>query len=63
MHFDVLITRRPLVDGLIKNGKILADSRVNLLHSGMGVEVSSGDSSPLECFDAPNVARGENVRY
>jgi molybdate transport system substrate-binding protein len=44
--FDVLITGGPLVDGLIKNGKILADSRLNLLHSGMGVEVRSGAPKP-----------------
>lgn len=44
--FDVLITGGPLADGLIKNGRILADSRVNLLQSGMGVEVRSGAPEP-----------------
>jgi molybdate transport system substrate-binding protein len=37
--FDVFIAGPPLIDGLIKNGKILADSRINLLRSGMGVEL------------------------
>ena len=44
--FDVFIAGPPLIDGLIKNGKILANSRINLLRSGMGVEVRSGAPKP-----------------
>ena len=44
--FDVLITGAPLVDGLIKNGKILSDSRINLLRAGMGMELRAGAPKP-----------------
>ena len=40
--FDILITGSPIIDGLIKSGKLLADSRIDLIHSGMGVEAQAG---------------------
>jgi molybdate transport system substrate-binding protein len=44
--FDILITGTPIVDGLIKSGKLLADSRIDLIHSGMGLEVRAGAPKP-----------------
>src|ERR1035437_984542 len=40
--FDILIAGPPIIDGLIKSGKLLADSRIDLIHSGMGVEGAGG---------------------
>jgi hypothetical protein len=34
--------RPPVVDGLIKNGKISSDTRTNLIRSGTGVELGLG---------------------
>lgn len=52
--FDVLILSPPIIDGLIKDGKILAETRANLFRSGMGVEVRTGapkpDISSVEAF-------------
>jgi molybdate transport system substrate-binding protein len=52
--FDVYITAPPGIDGLIKDGKIVAETRTNLFHSGMGVEVRAGapkpDISSVEAF-------------
>lgn len=44
--FDILITGTPIIDGLIRNGKLLADSRIDLIHSGMGLEVRAGAPKP-----------------
>jgi molybdate transport system substrate-binding protein len=44
--FDVYIAAPPGIDGLIKDGKIVAETRTNLFHSGMGVEVRAGASRP-----------------
>ena len=44
--FDILITGSPIIDGLIKSGKLLADSRIDLIHSGMGVEAQAGVPKP-----------------
>ena len=44
--FDIYITAPPGIDGLIKDGKIVAETRTNLFHSGMGVEVRAGASKP-----------------
>ncbi len=44
--FDVLIAGPPVIDGLIRDRKLLADSRLNLLRSGMGVEARAGAPKP-----------------
>jgi len=44
--FDILIAGAPAIDGLIKSGKIIADTRRTLLRSGMGVEVRAGAPKP-----------------
>ena len=44
--FYILITGPPIIDGLIKSGKLLADSRIDLIHSGMGVEARAGAPKP-----------------
>src|ERR1700687_2038140 len=44
--FDVLILSPVLIDRLIHDGKILAETRINLMHSGMGVEVRTGAPKP-----------------
>ena len=44
--FDILMTGPPIIDGLIKSGKLLADSRIDLIHSGMGVEARAGAPKP-----------------
>ena len=52
--FEVVVTASPIVDGLIKNGKVIADTRVDLGRSGIGVEVRAGapkpDISSVEAF-------------
>ena len=44
--FDALIAGAPIIDSLIKDKKILADSRINLIRSGMAVEVRAGAPKP-----------------
>src|ERR1700688_4366947 len=44
--FDILIAGPPIIDGLIKSGKLLADSRIDLIHSGMGVDARAGAPKP-----------------
>lgn len=44
--FDILIAGPPIIDGLIKNGKLLADSRINLIHTVMAVEARAGAPKP-----------------
>jgi molybdate transport system substrate-binding protein len=52
--FDVIVSGTAFIDALLKDGKILADTRTNLFHSGMGVEVRAGapkpDISTVEAF-------------
>jgi molybdate transport system substrate-binding protein len=52
--FDVLIALPAQVDALIKDGKIIPDTRTNVLRSGIGVEVRAGapkpDISSVEAF-------------
>ncbi len=52
--FDILIAGPPIIDGLIKDGKIIAETRANLLRGGFGVEVRAGapkpDISSVEAF-------------
>src|SRR5262245_22350771 len=51
---DVVVTGSPVIDGLIKDGKVIADTRTNLVRSGIGVEVRAGapkpDISSVEAF-------------
>ncbi len=44
--FDILIVGPPIIDGLIRSGKLLADSRIDLMHGGMGVETRAGGPKP-----------------
>jgi len=44
--FDILALPPPLLDGLIKAGKLRADSRVLLVRSDVGVEVRAGAPKP-----------------
>ncbi len=52
--FDFLVAAPEQIDGLIRNGKITADTRTNLARSGIGVEVRAGarkpDISSVEAF-------------
>lgn len=45
-RFDVLVLSSAYVDGLIKDGKVIADTRTNLGRSGIGVEVRAGAPKP-----------------
>ena len=51
---DVVVSGSPVVDGLIKDGKVIADTRTNLVRSGIGVAVRAGapkpDISSVESF-------------
>jgi molybdate transport system substrate-binding protein len=52
--FDVIAVPPPVMDRLIKAGKVVADSKVNLVRSANGVEVRAGapkpDISSVEAF-------------
>ena len=52
--FDVVVSPPPIIDGLVKDGKVIADSRTSLVRSGIGVEVRAGvlkpDISSVETF-------------
>ncbi len=52
--FDIMIAGSSPVDGLIKNGKIISETRTNIVRSGIGVEVRAGapkpDISSVEAF-------------
>jgi molybdate transport system substrate-binding protein len=51
--FDVALLLRPMIDDLVKNGKIVASTRADIARSGMGVAVRSGASKPdLRSSDA-----------
>ena len=43
---DVLVFPGPAIDALAKQGKVVADSKVNLARSGMGVAVRAGAPKP-----------------
>jgi molybdate transport system substrate-binding protein len=51
---DVLILRFDLIDTLIKEGRLLAETRTDLMRTGLGVEVRAGaprpDISSVEAF-------------
>jgi len=44
--FDVIAVPPPVLDGLIKNGKVAADSKTNLVRSAYGVLVRAGAPKP-----------------
>ena len=44
--FDVMIRGADGINSMIKDGTIAAETRTNLLHSGMGVEVRTGAPKP-----------------
>ena len=44
--FDVIVSPPSTMDGLVKNGKVIADSRIRLVRSGTGVEVRAGAPKP-----------------
>jgi molybdate transport system substrate-binding protein len=52
--FDVVVSPPATIDGLIKDGKVIADTRTNLVRSGIGVGVRAGalkpDISSVEAF-------------
>jgi molybdate transport system substrate-binding protein len=52
--FDVVVSPPAIIDGLIKDGKVIADSRTSLVRSGIDVEVRAGapkpDISSVEAF-------------
>ena len=44
--FDVVVSPPRTIDGLIKDGKVIADTRTNLVRSGVGVAVREGATKP-----------------
>jgi molybdate transport system substrate-binding protein len=44
--FDVVVSPPGTIDGLIKDGKVSADTRTNLVRSGLGVAVRTGAPKP-----------------
>jgi len=52
--FDVLVSLPTTINGLVKDGKIIADTCTNLFRSGVGVEIRAGapkpDISSVEAF-------------
>jgi molybdate transport system substrate-binding protein len=52
--FDAVITGRAPLDGLIRNGRVAADTRIDLVRSGIGVGARAGapkpDISSVEAF-------------
>ena len=52
--FDIAVAAPAQIDGLVKDGKLIADTRTDLTRSGIGVEVRKGapkpDISSVEAF-------------
>jgi molybdate transport system substrate-binding protein len=44
--FDLIVSPPSTMDGLVKNGKVIADSRMRLVRSGTGVGVRAGAPKP-----------------
>ena len=44
--FDVIVSPPSTLDGLIGNGKVIAETRTKLVRSGYGVEVRAGAAKP-----------------
>ena len=53
-EFDIAVAAPAQIDGLVKSGKLIADTRTDLTRSGIGVEVRKGapkpDISSVEAF-------------
>jgi molybdate transport system substrate-binding protein len=43
---DVIVALPPLIDNLIKEGRAIADTRTNLVRSGLGLEIPAGAIKP-----------------
>jgi molybdate transport system substrate-binding protein len=58
--FDLLVAAPGQIDGLIRDGKLIADTPTNLVRSGLGVEVKAGapkpDVSTVEAFKSALLA-------
>ena len=63
---DIVILAAPALEGLIKEGKVVAGSRVDLVHSNMGMVVRPGapkpDISNLEAFKRA-VLEAKSIAY
>jgi len=64
--FDVIAAPPPALDGLIKNGKVEASSKVNLVRSAVGVVVRAGapkpDVSSVEAFKQ-TLLKAKSITY
>lgn len=64
--FDVIAAPPPALDGLIKNGKVAASSKVNLVRSAVGVVVRAGapkpDVSSVEAFKQ-TLLKAKSITY
>ena len=50
---DIVILAAPALEGLIKDGKVMAGSRVDLVHSNLGMVVRAGAPKPdISTFEA-----------
>src|SRR5438270_2068602 len=45
-EFDIAVAAPAQIDGLVKDGKLVADTRTDLTRSGIGVEVRKGAPKP-----------------
>jgi molybdate transport system substrate-binding protein len=65
-RFDVLGAPPPLLDGLIKQGKLIADTRTLVGQSDVGVEVRAGapkpDISTIEAFKQ-TLSKAKSITY
>ena len=62
--FDVVVSPPRTIDGLIKEGKVIADTRTNLVRSGLGVGVRAAPMTLSGCCATPNrSAISRAVRY
>src|SRR5262249_33999384 len=64
--FDVAIVTRPVIDALVKQGKIVGDSCVDISRSGLGLAVRKGAARPdiatVEAFRRTLLAARSVVR-
>jgi molybdate transport system substrate-binding protein len=64
--FDLLVAAPGQIDGLVKDGKLIADTPTNLVRSGLGVEVKAGaprpDVSTVEAFKSALLA-AKSIAY
>lgn len=64
--FDLLVAAPGQIDGLIKDGKLIGDTRATLVRSGIGVEVKAGAPKPdvgtVEAFKRTLIA-AKSIAY